>query len=104
IKFITVPFAAYEPDPNRLIWSEDADTLWKKIRNDQPLNKKLSSEVITAAKRPGSSASSDPSDDASDDASGDASDDSSSEATDEPSDDESSSDAADTAAANGLCS
>ncbi len=25
VKFITVPFAAYEPDPNRLVWTEDAE-------------------------------------------------------------------------------
>jgi LCP family protein required for cell wall assembly len=49
IKFVTIPFAAYEPDPNRLVWSEDAKPLWAKVRNDAPLSKRLSSEAITAA-------------------------------------------------------
>ena len=63
VKFITVPFAAYEPDPNRLVWTQDAKELWKKIRFDQPLSKRLSSDVITAAEKPGSKSS--PSDPAS---------------------------------------
>jgi LCP family protein required for cell wall assembly len=49
IKFVTIPFAAYEPDPNRLVWSADAKPLWDKVRNDAPLSKRLSSEAITAA-------------------------------------------------------
>ncbi|RYP85055.1 LytR family transcriptional regulator [Nocardioides guangzhouensis] len=49
IKFVTIPFAAYEPDPNRLVWSGDADNLWRKVRNDMPLSKRLSTEAITAA-------------------------------------------------------
>jgi LCP family protein required for cell wall assembly len=62
VKFITVPFASYEPDPNRLVWTGDAKELWKKIRFDQPLSKRLSADVITAAEKPGSKASpSDPS-------------------------------------------
>jgi LCP family protein required for cell wall assembly len=49
IKFITVPFQTYEPDPNRLQWkTEEADELWRKMRRDQPLSKKLSSEAVTA--------------------------------------------------------
>ncbi len=54
VKFITVPFDSYEPDPNRLVWDPQADELWKKVRNDKPLSKRLSSEVITAAQTPGS--------------------------------------------------
>jgi anionic cell wall polymer biosynthesis LytR-Cps2A-Psr (LCP) family protein len=49
IKFITVPFESYEPDPNRLQWkTEEADELWRKMRKDLPLSKKLSSEAVTA--------------------------------------------------------
>jgi len=49
IKFITVPFEAYAPDPNRLQWKKaEADVLWGKIRRDLPLTKKLSSEAVTA--------------------------------------------------------
>jgi LCP family protein required for cell wall assembly len=54
IKFITVPFRSYEPDPNRLVWDEDAELLWRKLRFDEPLSKRLSSDVITAAQRRGS--------------------------------------------------
>lgn len=49
IKFITVPFESYEPDPNRLQWkTEEADELWRKMRKDLPLSKKLGSEAVTA--------------------------------------------------------
>lgn len=37
IKFLTVPIAEYEPDPNRLVWTEDAEDLWRRIRTDRPL-------------------------------------------------------------------
>ena len=60
IQFITVPWDFYEPDPNRLVWAEDANLLWRKIAFDQPLNRKLSTGVITAARRPGSTAAPDP--------------------------------------------
>ena len=56
VKFITVPFDSYEPDPNRLVWTEDANELWKKVRFDQPLSKRLSADVITAAEKPGAKA------------------------------------------------
>lgn len=53
IKFITVPFESYEPDPNRLAWKTDeANVLWRKIRKDLPLSKKLSSEAVTAGEDP----------------------------------------------------
>ncbi len=48
IKFITVPFTSYEPDPNRLIWTADAKELWRKMRNDKPLSARLSSEAVSA--------------------------------------------------------
>ena len=67
VKFITVPFESYEPDPNRLVWADDAELLWKKLRFDQSLSKRLSSEVITAAGEPGSTPSADPSADPSED-------------------------------------
>lgn len=37
VQFVTVPFQAYPPDPNRLEWSPDAKGLWQRIRNDKPL-------------------------------------------------------------------
>jgi LCP family protein required for cell wall assembly len=49
IQFLTVPFQEYAPDPNRLQWAPSADRLWKRMRNDQPLTKRLSGDVTTAA-------------------------------------------------------
>jgi LCP family protein required for cell wall assembly len=49
IEFITVPFTAYEPDPNRLVWAPEADELWARIIADKPLNKKLSGQVVSAS-------------------------------------------------------
>ena len=51
IQFLTVPFQAYAPDPNRLEWAPAADALWRRIRNDQPIGSKLAAEVTTAANR-----------------------------------------------------
>jgi len=48
IEFITVPFMAYEPNPDRLVWAPEADQLWKRIIADKPLNKKLSGQVVSA--------------------------------------------------------
>jgi LCP family protein required for cell wall assembly len=64
IQFVTVPWEAYEPDPNRIVMSEpDADKLWRRIRNDQPLGKSLSEQAISAASQetPGASPSGNPS-------------------------------------------
>ncbi|MCH1865281.1 LCP family protein [Nocardioides sp. CFH 31398] len=55
IRFMTVPIAPYEPDPNRLVWTSEADQLWDKIINDEPIGADLSEGVITAAKPQGGS-------------------------------------------------
>jgi anionic cell wall polymer biosynthesis LytR-Cps2A-Psr (LCP) family protein len=62
IEFVTVPFMAYEPDPNRLVWAPEADELWERIIADKPLDKKLSG-VIKADDVPTQSPSADPSTD-----------------------------------------
>ena len=49
IQFLTVPFEVYPPDHNRLQWAPEADALWKRIRNDQPVSKSLLGDVTTAA-------------------------------------------------------
>ncbi len=74
LKFVTVPFEEYEPDPNRLIWTAEAENLWERIRNDQPLGQDFSEDSLSAADpvgtTPGSGSSSgsgDPSTDSSDD-------------------------------------
>ena len=102
IKFITVPWDFYQPDPNRLVWAEEADVLWNKVKNDKPLTRRLSSEVVSAAQRPGSTAdpkpekSGSPSEETSE--SGQPEEDESREPESSQTDD-----AAATAAANGLC-
>jgi len=49
IQFLTVPFESYPPDPNRLQWAPSATRLWTRIINDQPIAKRFSDEVTTAA-------------------------------------------------------
>lgn len=48
IKFITVPVAEYEPDPNRLIWTAEAESLWERISTDRQLGKDFSESSIEA--------------------------------------------------------
>ena len=57
IRFVTVPFEAYKPDPNRLVLAPEAADLWKRIRLDQPLGSEFSSGSINAAAPPGGTAS-----------------------------------------------
>jgi LCP family protein required for cell wall assembly len=54
VKFLTIPSGLWPEDPNRLIWTEDAEKVWEKIREDKPLGKKLTTESLNARK-PGSS-------------------------------------------------
>lgn len=49
INFLTVPIAAYEPDPNRLVWTNRADRLWKRVRADRPLGGQLAEGSLSAA-------------------------------------------------------
>jgi LCP family protein required for cell wall assembly len=49
IQFVTVPFESYAPDPNRLQWAPSAHRLWRRIRHDKPLPRRLRSDVTTAA-------------------------------------------------------
>ncbi len=37
IQFVTVPVEAYAPDPNRVQWAADAQTLWTTLREDRVL-------------------------------------------------------------------
>ena len=48
IKFLTVPNEPYEPNPNRLVWTKEADDLWERIRQDQQLGKDFSADSIGA--------------------------------------------------------
>jgi LCP family protein required for cell wall assembly len=49
VQFLTVPFEAYAPDPNRLQWSRAAEDLWAQLRTDQPLTPERGKTVISAA-------------------------------------------------------
>jgi LCP family protein required for cell wall assembly len=48
IKFITVPFEEYAPDPNRLVWAPEAEDLWERIRADEPLGEDFSEDSLSA--------------------------------------------------------
>ncbi|CUR57824.1 Cell envelope-related transcriptional attenuator [metagenome] len=63
IQFITVPWEWYEPDPNRIVWNQKlSDRLWKKMRNDEPLSRRLSADAVSAAAtKAGKKATDDPS-------------------------------------------
>jgi len=82
IKFITVPWDFWPEDPNRLIWTPEANDLWSKMRNDLPLGKALSTEAVSAAQHPGGSA--EPSDGTTDEPSEGATESPSEEPSDEP--------------------
>lgn len=38
INFLTVPVAAAPSDPNRVVWTSEADDLWQALRDDVPLD------------------------------------------------------------------
>jgi anionic cell wall polymer biosynthesis LytR-Cps2A-Psr (LCP) family protein len=52
IQFLSIPFEAYEPDPNRLALAPDAENIWTKLREDEPLNRRQSLGITTAAQDP----------------------------------------------------
>lgn len=55
IKFITIPNLPDPSDPNRLVFQQpEADQVWKKIAEDEPLTKRLSPDAISAGNVPGS--------------------------------------------------
>jgi LCP family protein required for cell wall assembly len=85
IRFITVPFVYSTAQPGRVEWTDDADTLWKRIANDQPLGK-LRVGSIGADQAPTGT----PSGSASSDTSSPSDDESESSSTSSPSDTESS--------------
>ena len=49
VQFFTVPFEAYEPDPNRLVLAPEADELWDQLRQDEPLGGDLTSGATKAS-------------------------------------------------------
>ena len=57
IQFLTIPNQVDPADPNHLVWTPAAKQVWRKIIEDQPLTKRLATDVISAGNVPGSSAS-----------------------------------------------
>lgn len=50
VKFLTVPYEDYPPDHNRAQWMQpEADKLWRRLNNDEPLNKKQASASTSAS-------------------------------------------------------
>ncbi len=37
ISFMTIPFAAAPSDPNRVVWTSEADAIWANVAGDQPM-------------------------------------------------------------------
>ena len=54
IQFLSIPFETYEPDPNRLQLAPEADRIWERLRHDEPLTKRQSLVITTAAQDPSS--------------------------------------------------
>jgi LCP family protein required for cell wall assembly len=70
IRFITVPFVYSTAQPGRVEWTDDADVLWKRIANDQPLGKlrdgSIGANQVPSSGAPSSSSSASASDSPSD--------------------------------------
>lgn len=52
IKFMTVPWEWYEPDPNRVVWAPEAAALWRRLEHDKELTPAMAKDVIAAADEP----------------------------------------------------
>jgi LCP family protein required for cell wall assembly len=48
IQFITVPFQYSTAQPGRVEWLPEAEQLWRRVINDEPLTRRLQDGVITA--------------------------------------------------------
>lgn len=52
IKFLTIPNTVDPQDPNHLVWTPAADTVWSRLKNDEPLARNVSGDSISAADVP----------------------------------------------------
>ncbi|NYD43337.1 LCP family protein [Nocardioides panaciterrulae] len=55
IQFLTIPNTVDPTNPNHLVWTPQAKRVWRKIIDDEPLTKRLATDVITAGNVPGGS-------------------------------------------------
>lgn len=53
IQFLTVPNGAWEKNPNRIAWTPEAATMWKKIGKDKPLTAEFTGDAVKADKKQG---------------------------------------------------
>ncbi|MEQ7847039.1 LCP family protein [Nocardioides kribbensis] len=53
IQFLTIPNTVDPTDPNRLVWTDQANDVWNALRKDEPLTKELTSSAISAGNVPG---------------------------------------------------
>ena len=53
VQFLTVPNQPAAENPNRVEWSPEAETLWKKIAKDKPLSKEFTGKAVRADKGQG---------------------------------------------------
>ena len=65
IQFLTIPNTVDPTDPNHLVWTPQAKRVWRLIAKDEPLTRRLATDVISAGNVPGQSPSSSPSSSAS---------------------------------------
>ena len=55
IRFVTVPFEEYAPNPNRLVWkTQEANALWERIRRDEALGPRFGADSLDASDPVGS--------------------------------------------------
>ncbi|MEV7972675.1 LCP family protein [Cellulomonas sp. NPDC089187] len=47
ISFMTIPFATAPSDPNRVVWTDEADIIWDNIANDRPMMTGVGSDAAT---------------------------------------------------------
>jgi anionic cell wall polymer biosynthesis LytR-Cps2A-Psr (LCP) family protein len=56
VQFLSLPFQAYAPDPNRLAPAPSAARMWAQVRSDRPLSREFTSDAAKASQgEPGSS-------------------------------------------------
>jgi LCP family protein required for cell wall assembly len=58
IQFITIPNVVDPTNPNHLVWTAAAKQVWDKMIRDEPLTRRLATDVISAGNVPGSSSGS----------------------------------------------
>ncbi len=56
VQFLTIPWSWDPQDPNRVVFAPEAQGVWDKVKNDEPLSRRLTAEAISAAQPPGASA------------------------------------------------